>query len=199
MHDNENAKKIILKTSLKGYFFEGLVELNKKSLCPLPESVIFYSSDVLDKFLLSQDFFEISDGRVREKILGIKLLEATQLNKEDQKRVFREVGDMSLMLCGYFAESVNKKIVDLHYYAKLGKMAYAQLNQISPSFLDIPSFYGIVATSFEPMTSLIAMLASGNRNQSIKSLFDRVMRGEDVSDLEMLTAGIIPVSTKRVS
>jgi hypothetical protein len=199
MHDNENAKKIILKTSLKGYFFEGLVELNKKSLCPLPESVIFYSSDVLDKFLLSQDFFEVSDGRVREKILGIKLLEATQLNKEDQKRVFREVGDMSLMICGYFAESINKKIVDLHYYAKLGKMAYAQLNQISPSFLDIPSFYGIVATSFEPMTSLISMLASGSRNHGNKSLFDRVMRGEDVSDLEMLTAGIIPVSTKRVS
>ena len=96
-------KKIILQTNLKGYFFDGLNSLNKKSLCPVPESVIFYSSDVLDKFALSQDFFEVSEGKVREKILGMKLLEATQFTRDEQRRVYKEVGDMSLMICGYFS------------------------------------------------------------------------------------------------
>src|SRR4051812_10865487 len=99
MHGNDSAKKIILTSSLKGYFFEGLAEINKKSLCPVPESVLFYSSEVLDKFSLTQDFFEVSEGKVREKVLGTKLLEATQLNREEQKKVYKEVGDMALLLC----------------------------------------------------------------------------------------------------
>src|SRR3954470_8634658 len=111
----DSTKKIILASNLKGFFFDGLSELNKKSLCPVPESFIFYSSDVLDKFALSQDFFETTDGKVREKILGLKLLEAAQYPREEQRRIYKEVADMSLMLCGYFAESTHKKLVDTQY------------------------------------------------------------------------------------
>jgi hypothetical protein len=97
MHNDSDAKKIILTTNLKAFFFDGLSELNKKSLCPVPESIIYYSSDVLDKFALSEDFFETSEGKVREKILGMKILEATQYNREEQRKIYKEVGDMSLM------------------------------------------------------------------------------------------------------
>ncbi|HXH74350.1 MAG TPA: hypothetical protein VNJ08_05265 [Bacteriovoracaceae bacterium] len=199
MHKDDSAKKIILSGSLKGFFFEGLVEINKKSLCPVPESLIFYSSDVLDKFSLSQDFFEVSDGKVREKILGMKLLEAAHLSREEQTRVYKEVGDMSLMVCGYFSESINKKIIDTQYYAQLGKMAYGHLNNVIPSLLDIPSFYGMVATSFEPITTLMSILASTSRGQDNHHLFQRLMRNEHVSDREMLAGGILPSRTDKVS
>lgn len=199
MHE-ESAKKIILSTNLKGFFFEGLYELNKKSLCPVPESVIFYSSDVLDKFALSQDFFETSDGKVREKILGMKLLEATQYSRDEQKKIYKEVGDMSLMVCGYFSESVNKKIVDTQYYAQLGKMAYSHLNTVSPTFLDIPSFYGMVATCFESLTTLMTILATKNRTGEENNLiFRKVLRGEQVSEKELFSGGIFPVQTNKAS
>lgn len=199
MHE-ESAKKIILSTNLKGFFFEGLYELNKKSLCPVPESVIFYSSDVLDKFALSQDFFETSDGKVREKILGMKLLEATQYSRDEQKKIYKEVGDMSLMVCGYFSESVNKKIVDTQYYAQLGKMAYSHLNTVSPTFLDIPSFYGMVATCFESLTTLMTILATKNRTGEENNLiFRKVLRGEQVSEKELFSGGILPVQTNKAS
>lgn len=199
MHKEDSSKKIILSTSLQGYFFQGLAELNKKSLCPVPESVIFYSSDVLDKFSHSEDFFEISQGKVREKILGMKLLEATHLTREEQKRAYKEVGDMSLMVCGYFAESVSKKIIDIQYYAQLGKMAYGHLNNVSPSFLDIPSFYGMVATSFEPLTTLMSILASSGRGKEQNLIFTRVMKEEQVSEKELLAAGIMVQKTTRAS
>lgn len=193
-------KKIILSTNLKGFFFEGLSELNKKSLCPIPESVIYYSSDVLDKFALSEDFFEVSEGKVREKILGMKLLEATQFSREEQKRVYKEVGDMSLMVCGYFSESVNKKIVDVQYYSQLGRMAYSHLNSVTPSFFDIPSFYSMVATCFESLTTLMTAMASRERFDSGNNLlFQRVMQGHDVSEKEMLISGVLPNKTRKVS
>lgn len=191
--------KIILSTNLKGFFFEGLSEINKKSLCPVPESIIYYSSDVLDKFALSQDFFETSEGKVREKILGMKLLEATQYNRDEQKKIYKEVGDMSLLVCGYFSESVNKKIVDKDYYAQLGKMAYSHLNNVSPTFLDIPCFYGMVATCFESMTTLMSILASKSRGEDTNLIFKKIMRNEAVSEKEMLASGVLTPPERKVS
>ena len=192
--------KIILQTNLQGYFFEGLNALNKKSLCPVPESAIFYSSDVLDKFALSQDFFEVTDGKVREKILGVKLLEATHLSREDQRRTYKEVADMALMVCGYFSESRHKKLVDSQYYAQLGKMAYSQLNSIAPSFLDIPSFYHMFATCVESMTTLMSIMASQSRlGQENNLIFTKVLNDEQVSEKEMLVSGILPTPTRKVS
>lgn len=199
MHNDSSEKKIILSSNLKGFFFDGLYELNKKSLCPVPESIIYYSSDVLDKFALSQDFFETTDGKVREKILGMKLLEATQLNREEQKKIYKEVGDMSLMVCGYFAESVNKKLVDTQYYAQLGKMAYSHLNNVSPTFFDIPHFYGMVATCFESLTTLMTLLASKERGFGNNLVFKKVMKNEDVSEKELLASGIYIPPTRKVS
>lgn len=195
-----NGKKIILSSNLKGFFFEDLNELNKKSLCPVPESIIYYSSEVLDKFALSQEFFEMSEGKVREKVLGTKLLEATQMTREEQKKVYKEVADMSLMVCGYFHESVNKKIVDTHYYSQLGKMAYGHLNSCVPSFLDIPSFYSMIATCFESTTTLMALLASRNRTGMENTLiFRKILKDEEVSEKEMLMSGILPNTSKNVS
>lgn len=196
----DSDKTIILQNNLQGFFFEGLNALNKRSLCPIPESIIFYSSDVLDKFALSQDFFEITDGKVREKILGMKLLEASHFSREDQKKVYKEVADMSLMICGYFAESTQKKMVDSQYYAKLGKMAFSHLNNVAPSFLDIPSFYNMVATCFESMTTLLSLFASQNRNGLDNNLIlKKILNNENVSEREILMSGVIPALTKKVS
>ena len=200
MQASDPSKKIILQTNLQGFFFEGLNALNKKSLCPVPESAIFYSSDVLDKFALSQDFFEVTEGKVREKILGMKLLEASHLTREEQKRVYKDVADMALMVCGYFAESRQKKIVDAQYYAQIGKMAYTQLNSISPSFLDIPSFYHMFATCFESMTTLMSIMASQSKaGNEANLIFNKVLNDELVTDKEMLVSGIIPSPTRKVS
>lgn len=200
MHSSSRDKKIILETNLQGYFFEGLNELNKKSPCPVPESIIYYSSDVLDKFALSQDFFDVNEGKVREKILGIKLLEASQMSRDEQRKAYKEVADMSLLVCGYFSESVNKKLVDTQYYSQLGKMAYGHLNNVMPAFLDIPSFYGMIATCFESMTTLMSIMASKDRTGPENNLlFKKILSNEKVSDQDMLLSGILPAQSKKVS
>lgn len=199
MHSSE-PKKIILEANLQAYFFEGLNALNKKSLCPVPESIIFYSSDVLDKFALSQTYFEFSEGKVREKILGLKLLEASQFGREEQRKIYKEVADTALFVCGYFSESTHNKLVDAQYYSQLGKMAYSHLNNLGPSFLDIPSFYNMVATCFESMTTLMSLLASQNRTGVEHNLiFKKVLKNEVVSEKEMLVSGIIPPTSKKAS
>jgi hypothetical protein len=199
MHNDPLPKKIILSGNLQGFFFEGLSELNKKSRCPVPESIIYYSSDVLDKFALSEDFFETSDGKVREKILGMKLLEASSLSSQEQKKIYKEIGDTSLMICGYFSESISKKIVDIQYYSKIGRMAYSHLNNVTPRFLDIPHFYGMVATCFGSLTTLMTILASRGKNSEENLLFQRVLKDDTLSDNEMISMGVTPTQSKKVS
>jgi hypothetical protein len=198
MQEDGIPKKLILESNLKAYFYDGLRELNKKSLCPIPESILFYSSDVLDKFSLSQNYFDVDNGKTREKILGMKLLEATQKPKEEQKRVYLEVAETSLVLCGYFSESVNKKIIDIQYYSQIGKMAYGHLNNLIPSFLDIPSFYAMVSTSFEVTVNLISALASKSKSYQ-HSIYERVLISDKITEKEMLVLGILPNKSTKVS
>jgi hypothetical protein len=200
MNPDQNQKKIILSANLQAYFFEGLIELNRKSLCPVPEPLLLYSSEVLDKFSLSRDYFEVSEGKVREKILGTKLLEATHLGREEQKKIYKEVADMSLLLCGFFAESLSKKkLVDTQYYSQIGKMAYSHLGSCVPSFLDIPGFYEKVASCFESLTYLMSMLASkGLVEHGDQRLLNRLM-SNNVSDQELFMAGAVPSGTQKIS
>ena len=137
---------------------------------------------------------------VHTPILGMKLLEATQLGRDEQRKVYKEVADMSLLVCGYFSESTNKKLVDAQYYSQIGKMAYSQLNNVAPTFLDIPSFYNMFATCFESITTLMSILATQSRNGLDNNLiFNKVMKNEEVSEKELLVSGMIPDLTRKVS
>lgn len=150
---------LVLESSLQVFFYDHLQEFNKKSLSPLPNETIFYSSLVMDNYGDTSKFFEQVDGKAREKILGLKLLEASQLSREKQKLAIRDVAETSLLICGYFADSLNKKIIDVKYYQDLGKIAYSRLNSMTPEAYDVPSFYKKMARSFDGITLLMNLVS----------------------------------------
>jgi|GEM_PF-456548 len=200
MSPDQKTSSLVLSKSLKGYFFENLREINLKSSCPLPESLIFYSSDVLDRFSLTESFYDLSSGKVREKILGIKLLEAQAFSKEEQVKTYKEIGEMSLLLCGYFSDSVNHKIVDRQYYSQLGKMAFSHLNHSIPSFLDIPAFYQMLCTRFEALTTLMSIMASHNKGEHHHHLiFTKMLENQNIKEEEIILSGMTLPQTKKVS
>ncbi|WP_127718348.1 hypothetical protein [Halobacteriovorax sp. HLS] len=165
MSANE-AKDLILETSLQCYFFDLLHELNQKNSRPLPREAIFYSSLVMDKFGSAGEFFEKREGRVSEKILGIKLMESTHMPKNLRKRELKDIGDTALFICGFFSDSLNKKLVDVKYYQEIGQAAYSKLNNLVPSFYDVDSFYYDFSKKFSNVTLLMDLLAkdiSANR------------------------------------
>lgn len=159
MEGKNKESSLVLESSLQCFFFEKLTELNKKSYNPLPNETIYYSSIVMDKFGESDKYFEIIEGRVREKILGTKLLETMNKNRSVQKRDLKDIGDTALLLCGYFSESLNKKMVDERYYQELGIAAYKKLNYFIPDEFKIPSFYKILSSSFESITNMMSIVA----------------------------------------
>lgn len=151
--------KLVLESSLQVYFFDVLQEFNRKSINPLPNETIYYSSLVMDKFGLSQHYFEDVDGRVREKVLGIKFLESSQLPKNKQLTTLRDIGETALLLCGYFPDSCNRKIVDTKYYHEIGIMAYKRLNSLVPKAYDVPNFFHNMSRQFSHVTTLMSLVS----------------------------------------
>ena len=192
---NKSGKgHIILSESLKSYFFKQLKEINQKSLCPVPEETIYYSSEVLENCAFSSSLFNFEDGRVKHKILGKKLLEASACSSETKKRTYKEVGDTALIMSGYFSRSINDKILGHDYYYRLGQMAYEKLNASQPACFDIPSFYKIMSTCFENLASMMAIVMDLNAsNQDTLYLLK-----EGVPKFNAIL-GISPNHSKKVS
>jgi hypothetical protein len=162
--------ELVLESSLQVFFYDHLQEFNKKSLNPLPNETIFYSSLVMDTYGVSDKFFEKVNGKAKEKILGIKLLESSQFPKEKQKLILKDIAETSLLICGYFADSLNRKIIDVNYYQDLGMIAYKRLNSFMPSAYDVPSFYQQMAQCFSDVTLLMSFVSKKSSAESDKDL-----------------------------
>ncbi|MBK7534438.1 MAG: hypothetical protein IPI49_03505 [Myxococcales bacterium] len=69
---------------------------------------------------------ELTTTRLPDEPLGVKLAKASQ-GAGERVRSLKEVGDTSLVVAGFFAESLGRSLVDVDYYVSLGKSAYGQL------------------------------------------------------------------------
>ena len=144
-----NAKDIIIEESLTSFFYRNLDRINKNSLHPLPEEFLWYSSEVLSDFAFTQ-------GVVHEKVLGMEFLEAQQKSITEKKKIYKDIGDTTLVQLGLFPQRVNKKAVAESYCINIGKSAYAYLENLDCNFYDIPNFFKLLSTSFESMIGLLS-------------------------------------------
>jgi len=171
VHKKGTEGELILESSLQAFFFDQLSDFNQKSTSPLPSEEIFYSSLVMDKFGDSSNLYENDEGKVRDKILGTKLLESSQMNKLEQQRVLRDIGDTALFICGYFSESLNRKIVDTKYYQDIGMIAYQRLNSHVPQAYEIPSFFKRLSISFSSITTVMSLVFQQNNFEGPEEMF----------------------------
>ncbi len=166
----KQVPEIITVADLKSYFYESLKEINSGYKSPVPDETLLYSSDVLDKFSVSAMYFENNNGKIKEKILGEKLLTASKKSFSEQQQIYKDVGDTSLFLCGYFSESIGGKLLDVSYYHHLGSSAYSYLNSSIPDYLDVPRFYSIMSKSFGNLVDIISVVASRDKSDPQKHL-----------------------------
>lgn len=158
-NDKTSPSKLLMGTSLQGYFYDQLQSINSKSTDPLSNETIYYSSMVMDRLGESKKYFETSEGRVSNKILGMKLMESSKLSGKKQIRMLQDIGETSLLLCGYFSESLNRKLVDTKYYSQIGIIAYARLNACVPDAYRVPAFFKQVSNTFTNITMMINLVA----------------------------------------
>jgi hypothetical protein len=134
-----------------------------------------------------------------ETPLALLYLRAMESSRFDRARLLRMLGDGALFVSGFFAESLDRKLVDLGYYRALGGQAYALLSREDGWMEYEPSVFAELARRFEEFSDVLAEVSENSRlargNRSILELYERWIRtGSRRAAALLAERGITPVA-----
>src|SRR5262249_1521845 len=90
---------------------------------------------------------DFTRARLTDEPLGVKLAQPG-LDPGERVRNLKQVGDTSLYVAGFFAESLTRSLVDVDYYVGLGQNAYAMLARSLGKERTIADVYQELAANF---------------------------------------------------
>jgi hypothetical protein len=173
-------------------YFKDLVEgaLERQRVVS-SEPATFYLVSLLSGFVCP----DRADGRpLMDEPLALRLARALQTGGVQQREGLRQVGDVSLFISGFFADSLNRKLVDIDYYIALGGYAYGSLGR-----RDEDACADIFTELAEKFVSYVDILAEVSERSSVKTnaellrLYEKWLRTGSRRNGELLVErGIVP-------
>ncbi len=114
------------KEYFDGLLEDALKEMNKFDVHPFSKT---YLSDLLNNFVHVDSLFQKNEnGVVESKMLSEQFLESQVLNTSIRIQKLKKLAETTLYMSGFFASSLNKKLVNQSYYIQIGTMVYANLS-----------------------------------------------------------------------
>jgi|SRR3990167_8029615 len=164
------------------------------------ETVAFYLVNLLSEYVEIDKSFpeEASDEPL------IMLLESA-INSEYNERIrkFKQVGDFSLFVSGFFSDSLKKKLIDIDYYIVIGGRAYSNLAYITKRYGNGELFselFSELSERFKEFIDVIAEVsdkASINTNSDLLRIYERWLKTNSDRDAQLLKEkGVIPIISK---
>ncbi len=110
--------------------------------------------------------------------LAIRFNEAVFALPEERARHLREVGDQSLYVSGFFPDSLQRGLVDVDYYIRIGETAYGHLARMG-SAGTFGAVYRELAEKFARFVDVLAEVSSQaavNNPRDVVALYERWLR-----------------------
>src|SRR4051812_11272012 len=119
------------------------------------------SSGTLVEHYLVQLLAAYAAQGISDAPLALKLAEAVDAPPRERRRSLREIGDTSLYLSGYWADSLADKMVDVDYYIELGGSAYGELARGGPGWTSDPfgAVFGELAENFARFVEVLGIVS----------------------------------------
>jgi hypothetical protein len=122
--NREDMTAPLVREQSAGEYFRELVESAlEHQQVSARDVTAFYLVNLLTGFI----HFDRSALSGPEEALGVRFARALQDAGRRQHEELRQVADLSLFITGFFADSLNRSLVDVDYYIQLGEYAYASL------------------------------------------------------------------------
>ena len=122
------------------------------------------------------------------------LLTQVDLLMSDPSQILKQIGDLSLFIAGFFSESLNRKMVDVDYYATIGGRAYHALSRVetdtfSPVFAELGSKF----VDFVDVLSEVSERTSCATNVDLLRLYEKwIKTGSRRSGQLLVERGVVP-------
>jgi hypothetical protein len=128
-----------------------------------------------------------------EEPLGIRFTRALQAGGVRQRDGLREVGDLSLFISGFFADSLTRAYVDIDYYIQLGENAYGSLARCEPALAEVFDELAAKFTGCVDVLMEVSERSALTSNTDLLRLYERWVRTRSRRSGELLAErGIVP-------
>jgi hypothetical protein len=161
------------------------------------ELTSFYVVNLLTGFL--QQPTDPKD--VEGKPLAVRLGEALEAAGMRQRDSLRQIGDISLFMSGFFADSLRRKLVDVDYYVSIGGTAYTALSRCETDAL--AQVFGELAENFVGFVDVLSEVSertSCSSNMDLLRLYERWLKtGSRRSGQLLAERGVVPTISARTN
>lgn len=122
-----------LMISPRDYFDELVTEAFEKRKLKVFPLTREYLVDLLEFYVPANNLFDELDSSGRKicETLAETYLRAQSAEPMTRNELLKKLGDRSLYISGFFGSSLQRKLVDIDYYADMGGMAYGALAEYS--------------------------------------------------------------------
>lgn len=153
-------------------------------------SVLTHYVDVRN--LYEPEFDEM--GQRQPQTLAEMYLTAQQTESSRKIELLKKMGDKSLYISGFFGDSLQRKLVDIDYYARMGGMAFAALSSSTKE--DINSrVYAEISHRFLDLVEVLTFISQSafiQNNSSVLRLYDRYLRtGSNLAREKLIEMGVL--------
>ena len=184
-----------LHDSVTEFFHEAVTSALKSTQVGAADATEFYLVNLLVEFTKT--------SKVDEEPLALKLAQALGASPEERVRALREIGDTSLYVSGFFAESLTHKLIDVDYYIAMGGSAYGQLSRAGAPPTALREAWGELSDKFRAYVDVLNEIrASTNVAGSTNVLRlceEWVKTGSEWLEKRLRASGIVALDGKKTT
>jgi len=160
------------------------------------EHTTFYVVNLLAAFVCPQR----EAVSALQEPLAVRLAHALQADGIQRREGLRQVGDVSLFLSGFFADSLARKLVDVDYYITVGGFAYGYLSRQGDGCAPIFSELAEKFTRFVDVLSEVSERSLCASNSDLLRLYEKWLKTGSARSGQLLAErGVVPNASVRGS
>lgn len=183
--------EILPLASLSEFFHDALARALRNQGVAAADEVEAYLVNLLSAF---------STSTLDDEPLGLKLASAQVAAPEERIRALRDVGDTSLYMSGFFADSLQRRLVDVDYYISIGGTAYGQLARAyerrHTGFGEVFDELGHRFGEYVEVLAEVSQESSLGSSAGVVQLYERWLKtGSEWAERRLRKSGVVPRRT----
>jgi hypothetical protein len=158
MHE-AGPKALVAVNNLREFFHEAMQTALQKQRVAVDQHTEHYIVNILTMFARSEELYERTSEGIRLKPLALMFADALQAQTSQQRdQVLRRLGDVSLFIAGFFAQSFARRLVDIDYHIAMGGRAYGTLAENARASIRGQAFAAVFAELAQKFQRLVDVL-----------------------------------------
>jgi len=167
------STRVVPVANLREFFKDELHGALEKQQVAVEDQTEHYVVNLLTLFSRSEALYEQTSEGARLKPLVVMLSEALEApSAADRNRTLQRLGDVSLFIAGFFAQSFARKLIDIDYHIAMGGRAYATLAATLSRGRSrvLGNVFGELAEKFQPLVDALNEVSETSYTHSDKDI-----------------------------